>query len=119
VTDVHPRAGNSWLFRQYGWDNLTYVDRWRDSITTMERDAEEQEVVAWYRDHRRRPITEWSDLADPFEPAGIADWSPVRSVRLSTPGKPSSKKDTDADEYTRFLALRRQRRREALEAEPS
>lgn len=88
MTLVHPRASNTWLFHRYRWDELASVDRWRDSTSTMEREELEQVVVAEYRQRRHRsPLGEWSELTDPFEPAGWADWSPVRSVAAAAPKK--------------------------------
>lgn len=98
--------GNSWLFR--GNCDLV-VERWGNSISTFEREQDEKDAVAWIKDHRRRPLTEWSDLTDPFEPAGWTDWSPVRSVRLGTPAKTARSRIVDR-EYTEFLALRRERK---------
>lgn len=84
---VSPRSlGNDWLFRREGWDDLTLVELRANSVATVETEQAEKDVVDWVRDHPRRPLTEWSDLTDPFEPAGWTDWSPVRSIRLATPG---------------------------------
>ena len=82
-----PRWGNDWLFLRQRFDPAI-----ANSISTIEAEEAERAVAAEYRNRHRRPLTEWSDLADPFEPAASEDWSPVRSVRLSTPGtKPAAR----------------------------
>ena len=65
------------------WTDGIHLDI-ANSIATEESENAERMVCEWIRDHPRRPITEWSDYADPFEPAGWVDWSPVRSVKLAT-----------------------------------
>lgn len=103
---------NSWLFHK---NHDLVVERWGNSISTFEREEAEQAAVRWIRDHPRRPLGEWSDLADPFEPAGSEDWSPVRSVRLGTAGKnrpaaSASETSAPASGRSEFLALRRRRK---------
>lgn len=75
---------NDWLFRQRFDDPI--IDRFGNSITTLERDQAEVDVREWYRNRRGRSmLTEWSDLAEPLELAGINDWG-VRSVRRGCAG---------------------------------
>lgn len=85
------RRSNDWFFPRslHAYFRVTEMAlAMANSVSTLESEDLERQVVAEYRNRRRRPITEWSDLADPFEPAGWTDWSPVRSVKLATPGKP-------------------------------
>lgn len=79
---------NHWLFSSVSNHTLSRAN----STATVEADEAERDIVEHYRTgRRRRPLTEWSDLADPFEPAATEDWDPVRSVRLATAGtKPTS-----------------------------
>lgn len=69
---------NDWLFHR----NIElHVDRYANSTATIESDQAERDVVEWFRNRRGRPmLTEWSDLADPLELAGIHDWG-VRARR--------------------------------------
>ena len=99
--------GNSWLFTR----NVDFmVDRYANSTATFVSEEAERAVVEQYRNRRHRPpVTEWSDMADPFEPAGWADWSPVRSVRLATPAKKSHPRLVE-EENRQYLALRRERK---------
>lgn len=120
---INPRCyDNSWLFRRERWDELRRVYEIGNSTATPEREEDEKAAVAWIRDHPRRPLGEWSDLADAFEPASWTDWSPVRSVKLATAGtKPAitfhrGRKEPAKDanpEYSAYLANRRERKQVA------
>lgn len=84
---INPKAlNNRWFFTR-GWNDLRAVYELGNSIATFESEEAERSAVAWIRDHPRRPLGEWSDLADPFEPAAWTDWSPVRSAKLATPAR--------------------------------
>lgn len=113
---INPKAlRNDWLFHRN--IELAVHARW-NSTATFDSEENERAVVKWYRDRVRRGrpcLTEWSELTDPFEAAGREDWSPVRSVKLATPGRATPGRiEPDDSGYTQFLALRRERKQIAV-----
>lgn len=101
-------VSNDWLFSR---NVELQVDMYANSTATFVSEEAERMVVEQYRNRRHRPpVTEWSDYADPWEPAGLEDWSPVRSVRLSTPAVPKPV-SLEKEQYREFASRRTARRK--------